>query len=151
MILSAIVLLSLLQVRDPMNAGRAGAFASYLDGQKLEFVVNRTDLLSAPRWATADDAPPLAPRAAVRAALELLPKVLPAEDLNHWSVRLISLQSLVQSDTWVYIVELERAHVCAAGAVCSGMEGPATTLRMVVLMSGRAIAPTVTPDGRDLR
>ena len=91
----------------------------------MEFVVNRSDLLSAPRWATADDAPPLAPRAAVRAALELLPKVLPAEDLNHWSVRLITLQLLVQSDTWVYIVELERAHVCATGAVCSGMEGPA--------------------------
>ena len=111
----------------------AAVFSSYVDGQQFDFAISHETLSSDPFWLDKNDAPPLPPRAAVRAATQLLPKLV--KNADTWSLESVSLKPLL--NTWIYLVTFRPPAPTGISEIIQ--------MRMVVLMSGEAVVPTVTP------
>lgn len=130
-----------LGLQDPVNGpnGAAGAFYSYVDGMKYTFVVSRQDAADSPRWDDPEENPPLAPRAAIRSAKALMSSL--RSDGSAWQVQAVHLNPILLPGVWIYLVEFHDAPPAAPGAGIVG--GPAKSMRIVVLMNGSAVIPTV--------
>ncbi len=125
---------------DPLDAGGAAAFYGSVDVQRYVSVVSRQDLDVSPRWRAEDDAPPLPPRAAIDAATE----VMSPFSVNGvvWRVGRVTLQPVLASDRWIYVVEFARDPHADSSAGPTLFSGPASVMAVVVLMDGRAVVPT---------
>jgi hypothetical protein len=111
-------------------------------GQQWEFTLRGRDVDKSPRWTAADDAPPLAPRAAVRSARAFLGR-MKCEQPDEWELHQVSLRPiLAERDVWVYIVEFLHFRVPKDAVIGSASPSEA---RVVVLLDGTAIVPTVMP------
>ena len=112
------------------------------EGLGWEFVLHGRDLDTRPRWRNSDDAPPLAPRAAVRSARALLAR-MKCEQPDAWELNRVSLQPIAsEPDAWVYIVEFQRLRVPKGAVIGSAFP---SQLSVVVLLDGSAVAPLVKP------
>src|SRR5438105_4791456 len=103
MVLSLLLLL--------VTQGPRFASPSCTPGQGWEYVLSGRDFDRSPRWRTTDDAPPLAPRAAVRSARAFIGGMKCGQP-DEWELHRVSLQPIAgEPDVWVYIVEFLRLRV----------------------------------------
>jgi hypothetical protein len=117
---------------------QGGVFTSVAEGQRWTFAVGGPALERSPRWREADDAPPLAARAAIRSARAMLGALVKAG--GAWELGRVSLQPIAGGrDAWVYLVDFASPLRLRAGA------GAGSALReqmtLVVLMDGTAVTP----------
>jgi hypothetical protein len=133
------IVAALLALQSPVSAGEQTKYWSWLDGQRFEFVVPPDTVRQFP-WVESADAPPLAPRAAIRSAERLLPQLVPGAD--EWTLREVQLQPVFGSGHgWVYLITFVKSPPPNVM-----WDGPLPSLRLVVLMDGTAVVPTVTSD-----
>jgi hypothetical protein len=132
-----IAVLMALALQNPAEPNRA-LFSSHVDGARWEFVVRDADLDACPVWQESADHPPLAPRAAARAAQALLRPLV--EQADTWEQDEISLRPILgHPGAWVYLVRfLTPLPPAKPGTVGSSLRGQ---LSVVVLMDGRAVVP----------
>ena len=121
---------------------QGGMFTSYAEGQRWDFAVRGQDVENALRWRETDDAPPLAPRAAVRSSRVMLSKLV--KEGPDWELGRVSLQQIAgTTDVWVYLVEFTSpVHLRAGAVVGSGLR---EQLTVVVMMNGTAVTPDRRP------
>ena len=132
MMLSLILLLA--------TQGPRFASSSCAAGQAWEYVLRGHDFDRSPRWRTTDDAPPLAPRVAVRSARAFLGR-MKCEQPDEWELHRVSLQPIAgEPDVWVYIVEFLRLRVPKDAVIGSGSP---SQVSVVVLLDGTPVAPSV--------
>ena len=129
------VLLVLLLFAHQESSPVAG-FSSYIDHQRYEFSVSQSALSDSPSWSDTEAFPPLSPRTAIAAAWEQL-KAL-GKNPNGWRMNNISLAPIGQEGKWVYLVELEEPPPRPDGGIHGSM-------KIVVLMDGKTVSPSVTP------
>lgn len=146
-------LLLTLVAQPPGPDAEVGSWYGSIDDVRYVSVVTRAAIKQSPRWHADADAPPLPPRAALRAATDALRVLTP--DTSRWEARSIRLTQLLFPDAWVYIVDMERrpplpppapppagltgtAPVLAGGVAGSFMGAP---MQIVVLMNGEAVTP----------
>ena len=117
-------------------------FPSCAGGEMWKFVVRERDVERIP-WHDTDAAPPLAPRAAVRSARELLRR-MGCRGADAWELHQIALQPIAGvRDAWVYLVEFtEPRPRPKANSVVSVLPRVAT---VVVLLDGTAVTPSAYP------
>jgi hypothetical protein len=121
-------------------AGGAPVFYSYAQGMRWEFVVREADLDGSPRWQPSAENPPLSPRAAIQSGRSLLRKFI--ERADDWELRSVALQPVPgRSDFWLYLVEFWEPIRPKASV---GSVHP-SQVRVVVLMNGTAVTPTLRP------
>lgn len=111
-------------------------------GDGWEFVVRSRDTAQGPRWTAEADAPPLAPRAAIRAARSLLDR-MSCRDAAGWEVASVALRPLGGGpDAWVYVVTLVEPVPAAKEPAGSTLR---RTVEVPVLLDGTALTPSVGP------
>ena len=101
-------ILALAFVTGTCAASYAGGHAEWA-GYPVEGVVYKFEVYTGlkDRWdSTKQDAPPLAPGRALRAAKQFISKVPLREDMKEWGLRDITLQTL-SPDEWVYVVHFD--------------------------------------------
>jgi hypothetical protein len=111
-----------------------------VNDKRWESVVRPSELERSPRWAASADSPPLAPRAAVRSARQLVDALFTAGE--KWDLGRLSLQQIIGvRDSWIYLVEFGEhpTHVEGMGSFIG------ETMTVVVLMDGTAIRPIGYP------
>jgi hypothetical protein len=75
-------------------------------GEGWQFVVRSRDVDKSPRWIESLDAPPLPPRAAVRAARSMLGK-MSCKDAERWELAAVALRPFAGApNVWIYMVTL---------------------------------------------
>lgn len=108
-----------------------------------EFAAHSRNIDKAPRWPESQDAPPLAPRAAVRAARSMLGK-MSCKEAESWEPAAVALRPVAgEPNVWVYIVTLVEPFRVPKGSMAGS-----TIRRMVdipVLLDGTALRPVVGP------
>lgn len=73
-------------------------------GEGWELVVRGAGVDKSSRWPDADDAPPLPPRTAVRAARAFL-EHMSCKDAGEWELASVALRPVAgERDVWVYVV-----------------------------------------------
>ena len=143
-----LLLVLVLPPQDPVGPGAfAGNFPSYVDGLRWDSVVGRQHLEASPRWREDEESPPLAPRAAVRAARATLQQIhFPQSGSGTWKVHRVTLTQLAVVDAWIYVVEFLPLPKPPPAGASGVIAGPVTSLvQIVVLMNGRAIVPVPHP------
>jgi hypothetical protein len=135
-------------VTNPVKAGAVANSYSYVDGKRWDFAVSRKDIEDGPRWLNTDDSPPLPPGAAITAARQLLPQLLPDSDMDKWRVASVALNQILLADAWDYEVTFRGPSPCELapppGNGGCGFVGGLPEMRMVVLMNGHAVVPVAT-------
>lgn len=117
-----------------VNTG-TGTHFGYFKGMQYASEVPAEDVFNGPRWAPSSGSPPLGPGEAVTAIRAGLSDQIP--EIGDMSVEEVSI-ARVASGYFIYIVEFNAED-----------EMSPVGLRLVVLMDGTVIRPTVTPnDGR---
>lgn len=119
----------------------AGGHANW-SGYPTEGVTYKFDVSTGEKdkWdSTKQDAPPLAPGKAGRAAKEFVAKVPLREDMKEWSVRTITLQRLsaAPEEEWVYVVHFDA--VPKSGV----WNGPVPWIAVPVKMDGTIPKPSI--------
>ena len=108
-----------------------------------EFVVRSRDVDKSPRWPDSHDAPPLAPRAAVRAARSILGK-MPCKEAEGWELAAVALRPVAgEPNVWVYMVTFVEPFRVSKGSVAGSM--PRRVVDIPVLLDGTALTPVVGP------
>ena len=118
------------------------SFSSYdfRQGKRYKFDVYQKDLTLAPPWKTEEAFPPLSPRRAEMSARGQLKELVTEPD--RWSRGAIALHQLSGGDRWIYVVHFSGFQ--PPGVI----DGAVPQMRIVVLMDGNVIKPTVTPHGK---
>lgn len=129
--LLAVLLAGLLQTRFQSQ--------SCIAGEGWEFVVRGSEVAKSPRWSDTRDAPPLPPRAAIRAARALLER-MSCKDAGDWELSAVALRPVAgEREVWVYVVTfmepLGRLRGSAVGSVLR------RTVDIPVLLDGGALLP----------
>jgi hypothetical protein len=121
-----------------LNAGDELVFkvSSTYKGRQYEFRVTDSQINKTPEWKESRENPPLSPRKAVSSARRRLSKLV--QDAKDWEVDKLSLESVGKKGMWIYIVELRPPFPPG------GLEGVLPSLKIVVLMDGESIEPTVS-------
>ena len=130
--ISTLVLAVTFAMQNPVYAGAAATYSSYVNGQRWDFVVSHQDVENSPRWRDVDDTPPLSPRAAIRSARSLLSRLM--KDGDQWSVGSVNLRPIDFPSSWIWVVDFQQPSPRPNG-------GLLTTMSVVVLMNGRAVVP----------
>jgi hypothetical protein len=125
-------------------------YSSAAEGQRCRFTILESDIENVPRWLETDDRPPLAPRAAIRAARDLMSMLF--RNGSVWPLQGVRLRPL-GGDRWVYEVEFDRplppqSTAGSRGGIVSVLTNP-DWFRIVVLMTDRAIAPDECTPSKD--
>ena len=133
--LSAVMVALLLQMRFQSPSCTAG--------EGWEFLVRGTDVDKSPRWSETSDAPPLAPRVAIRAARSVLGR-MGCNEAEDWELAAVALRPVAdEPNVWVYVVTLIEPLRTPKGAVLG------STLRRAVdipvLLDGTALTPSIGP------
>lgn len=111
-------------------------------GQQWVFVLSGRDVDKSPRWAATADAPPLAPRAAVRSARAFLERMKCGRP-GEWELHQVSLRPIPgERNAWVYSVEFLRLRVPNDAVIGSAFPD---VVSVVVSLDGTVIAPAVKP------
>ena len=132
--LSTIMFVVLLQMRFQSPGCTAG--------EGWEFLVRGTDVDTSPRWPETTDAPPLAPRAAIRAARSRLDR-MSCKEPEHWEVEAVSLRPIAgQPNAWVYVVTFVEPLGAPKPPAGSSLR---RTVDVPVLLDGTALTPSVGP------
>ena len=106
-----------------------------------EFVVRSRDVATSPRWSESHDAPPLAPRAAVRAAGSILGK-MSCKEAEGWELAAVALRPVAgERNVWVYMVTFVEPFRVPKGSMAGTM--PRRTVDIPVLLDGTALTPVV--------
>lgn len=109
--------------------------------RRWQFGVGAADLDKGPRWRDTDEAPPLPPRAALRAARGFLGR-MKCRQPEAWEVERVSLEPLRgEPDTWVYLVELAEPLRLPANSLVGSV--PRRVVRVLVLLDGTVPTPRV--------
>lgn len=116
---------------------------SCIAGEGWAFVVRGRDVDKSPRWQETRDAPPLAPRAAIRAARATLGR-MSCKESEEWELVAVALRPVAgEPDVWVYLVTLmEPLRMPKASALGSIAR---RTVDIPVLLDGTALTPSVGP------
>lgn len=136
--LSGLVLAMLLQMR--IESVGCGA------DERWAFVVRGRDVDMSPRWSEASEAPPLAPRAAIRAARSMLGRMsCPGADA--WEPAAVALRPIAGTpNAWMYVVTLVEP-LRAPGGPAAGSSFR-RAVEIPVLLDGTALTPVVDPRPR---
>ncbi len=113
----------------------AASYRSDHAGKRYDFTVTHAQIHLTPNWPENADNPPLSPREALAKARLDLVTFLP--DAMQWTHPKITLIEVSEPHKWMYIVEFEGPlppHT---------IDGPVDTMRVLVLMNGTAIKPTI--------
>jgi hypothetical protein len=133
--LSAVVFALLLQMRFQSPSCTAG--------EGWEFVVRARDVERSPRWLETQDAPPLAPRAAIRAARSILGR-MSCKGLEEWELATVALRPVAgEPHVWVYLVTLIEPLRVPKGSIAGSMLRRAVDIP--VLLDGTALTPAIGP------
>ena len=112
-------------------------------GEGWAFVVRGPDVDKSPRWAETRDAPPLAPRAAIRAARSLLGR-MSCKEAEKWELAAVALRPVAgEPDVWVYMVTFVEPFRVPKGSMVGSMLRSAVDIP--VLLDGTALTPAVGP------
>ncbi len=131
-------ILALAFVTGTCAASYAGGHAEWA-GYPVEGVVYKFEVYTGlkDRWdSTKQDAPPLAPGRALRAAKQFISKVPLREDMKEWGLRDITLQTL-SPDEWVYVVHFD------ANPKSGVWNGPVPWIAVPVRMDGTIPKPVI--------
>ena len=123
---------------------RADVLYSYYGGNVYTSVLAPGQVPRAPQWSPSDDNPPLSARKAARIATALLYKLLP--DAPAWTLHEITLQPVFNQGKWVYVVFFWNQSPHRADDPDHSSSIP--TMKFYVLLSGKAIEPSVTKQKR---
>ena len=116
---------------------------SCVAGEGWEFVVRSRDLGKSPHWSQANDNPPLAARAAIRAARAVLSRMA-CKDPDHWELAAVALRPVAgESDTWMYVVTFVEPFAPPRGSVAGS--ALRRSVDIPVLLDGNALTPSVGP------
>jgi hypothetical protein len=115
-------------------------FSSYdiHQGKRYDFAITEEVLSRTPPWRTDEEFPPLSPRKAEGLAREQLKRLV--EEPESWTRTEIVLQH-IEGDRWVYVIEFMGDH--PPGVI----DGPVSTMKLVVLMNGTAVDPKISSHG----
>lgn len=108
-----------------------------------EFVVRSRDVDKTPRWPESHDAPPLAPRAAVRGARIILGQ-MSCKEAEAWELAAVALRPVAgEPNVWVYMVTfVEPVRVSKGSKVGSMLR---RIVDIPVLLDGTALIPAIGP------
>jgi hypothetical protein len=134
--MTALISLLFAAMIQPSGNDLIGMYSSYVHGERWDFNIHRNDMDQTPRWSAFLDDPPLSPRRAIQAAESELNKLLP--NANDWRLSAVHILPVAVQDSWVYMVEFLETPP-------GTHDGPAQSMSIVVLMTGRAIEPTHRP------
>jgi hypothetical protein len=126
-------------VRDAADNGGSVGHYSHVFGKQFQVIVPYAALDKAPKWTEADENPPLSAKKALKAANKMKDSLVKDNDKFKWSLHSLALTP-ARGDRWYWMAEY-RAHVRRGGS-----SGPPRSLRLVVLMDGKAIQPKVSDD-----
>ena len=115
----------------------AASYRSDHAGKRYDFTVTHAQIQLTPDWPEDADNPPLSPRKALAKARLDLATFL--SDAERWTPPKITLAEVGAPHKWIYIVEFEGPlppHV---------IDGAVDTMRVLVLMNGTAVKPTIKP------
>ena len=107
------------------------------DGKQYVSEVTKGEIAKTPTWSSQQEHPPLSPQRAQQIARDQLRQLLP--DSSSWILREITLAKFSDDIHWLYLVTFEPPPFGHPG------EDNADFMRIVVLMNGQVVAPTVTP------
>ena len=111
-------------------------------GDGWAFVLRGGDVDRSPRWLDTSDAPPLAPRAAVRSARSLLGR-MSCSDADGWEVAAVAMRPVGGAgDVWISIVTFQEPLRPPKGSVGAMLP---RVLEIPVLMDGTVLMPSVGP------
>jgi len=113
------------------SEGKAG-------GKHYEFKITRSEVANTPIWPSDTENPPLSPRRAQEIARTQLNQLL-GPDSKEWLLREIMLGQMGDDIHWEYLVTFEPPPLGHAG------EANPDFMRIIVLMSGKVVNPTITP------
>jgi len=109
--------------------------------KEYEFTVTQEDLDKSPPWLEDQDAPALAPRAAVRIAKKYVSRSMPHAE--EWLLSKVGLERVGgRGNQWIYIIDFvpyepEKRY-----------ESALTLFRIPVLLNGITVEPITKPAGR---
>ena len=110
-------------------------------GEGWSFVVQQSSLDNSSLWQEQEDAPRLAPRAAIRSARALLAR-LSCKDANDWEVSQVGFRRVSPVlKSWLYVVSLQEPIRVPKGSVV-GAVSP-RFIEIPVLLDGTAVTPSV--------
>jgi hypothetical protein len=114
---------------------------SCIAGEGWEFLVRGADVDKSPRWSQTSDAPPLAPRTAIRAARSMLGRK-GCREAGDWELGAVALRPVAgEPNVWMYMVTFVEPLRTPKGAVLG------STLRRAVdipvLLDGTALTPSI--------
>jgi hypothetical protein len=131
--LNAVILMLLLQVRFESPGCMAG--------EGWSFALGARELDSSPRWQESVDEPPLAPRAAIRAARSLLGH-MSCKQADSWEVVDVALRPVKgERNVWIYVVKFQEPLALKKGSAV-GSVFP-RVVDILVLLDGTAVTPSV--------
>jgi hypothetical protein len=112
---------------------------NWFQGDGYDFEVTEQQLTSSPPWLATADNPPLSARAAIQAARPVVLQLTPGDD--RWRITEVNVRH-VHDQWWVYVVGFAPPPPPIGGPMNSAVS-VYDTLRVVVLMDGRAVVPKV--------
>jgi hypothetical protein len=110
--------------------------SSYFQDKRYDFQFSCEVLSATPAWQNENDEPPIAPRAAARAATAQLSALM--QNAESWRLREISLRSACEESYWFYVVTFAPPPARADGG------GAYSPFGIVVLMDGQTVEPDVS-------
>jgi hypothetical protein len=113
--------------------------ASYADGKAFYIAIRDEDLVKSPQWKAEAPNPPLSPKAAMASADRLMVALVKGSKLGRWCCVSATLSPARLVDRWFWDVRYEPE---TPRRESTGIE---THLRLIVLMDGRVLSPTVKP------
>jgi hypothetical protein len=111
-------------------------FSSHAEGARWEFVIPSGQLDTAPLWHDSEEHPPLAPRAAVQSARQMLSAIVDRAD--EWELAEVTLHQIGQTGLWVYKVKFLSPLPNVTGTIGSALR---SQMDVIVLLDGTAIRP----------
>ena len=140
----AFVVLGLIGASLSLNAScRADGMYDYYQGNKYTSEITAEQVQHSPQWSLNEDNPPLPARKALKAATEMLTKLLP--DADKCTLESITLKPVCGHAGWAYVVTFDSYFPHTPG-VPTANSGYLPPIHFFVLMSGAVIEPTVTQE-----
>ena len=111
----------------------------YGEGE-YEFTITQEELDKSPPWLEDQDAPALAPRAAIRIAKKYVSRAMPHPE--EWLVRKVELERVGgRGNQWIYVIDFVPYEP-------KKYESALTVFRIPVLLNGITVEPITRPAGR---
>ncbi len=122
------------------DTGGSISHSSYACGKRYVVTIAYAALDKAPKWAEADENPPLSAKKALKAANDMKDSLMKDSEKPKWILRSLDLRP-AGDDRWYWTANYEEEPLNGRR-----LAGQPPSLKLVVLMDGTAIKPEVTDD-----